>query len=227
MPDSPTQPIRVLLVDDHPTILWGISRLLEAERPRMEVVGQATDRAAAFALARTARPDVILLDLDLDGDCSLDFLPDLRRESDARVLILTGLRDTSLHDRAVLAGARGVLHKTAPVELLLKAIEKVHAGQLWLDRDATGRLFGELAGARERPAADPEALKLAALTPTERRVVVAVARGRGATNRKLAEQLNMSEHTLRNHLASIYPKLGVENRIELFIYAHKHNLDEE
>ena len=219
------KPIRILLVDDHPTVLWGLSRLIEGERPRMELAGQARSRAEAFACARETRPDVILLDLDLGDESSLNFLPELLKEVEARVLVLTGTLDRELHDRAVLAGASGVVLKTEPVEVIIKAIEKVHGGELWLDRATTGRVFIEMARARtQKVAADPEAAKILTLTAKEREVILAISGGSGTTNRKLAERLNMSEHTLRNHLTSIYDKLGVANRLELFMYALEHDL---
>ena len=136
----PKKPIRVLLVDDHQTVLWGLSRLIEGERPRMELAGQARDRAGLFELARRERPDIILLDLDLGDENSLDFLPDLVQEIDAYVLILTGARERDLHERAVKAGASGVVLKDEPVETIVKAIEKVCGGELWLDRAMAGRV---------------------------------------------------------------------------------------
>jgi two-component system nitrate/nitrite response regulator NarL len=154
-----------------------------------------------------------------------DLLPALLKESRARVLICTGVRDTEAHDRAMLRGARGVVHKEEPAETILKAIEKVHSGELWLNRLATGRVFEKLLGVGGRPRLDPEAERIATLTEREREVVQAVV-GRGqSTNKKIAEHLNMSEFTLRNHLTTIYDKLGVENRLDLFKYALRHGLD--
>jgi len=115
-------PISVLLVDDQPAMLWGLEALIGGERPRMTVAGKAYDRNTALRLAAAVQPHVIVLDLDLAGDLSLDFLPELLSLSPARVLILTCLRDRALHERALQGGASGVVLKDEPAEVLLDAI---------------------------------------------------------------------------------------------------------
>lgn len=212
--------IRVLIVDDHPTLVWGLERLIGSQSPRMEVVASAGTAAQALALAAQHRPDVLLLDLDLDGQSSLAVLPQLLPL--AKVLVLTGERDSATLDAAVRMGARGVLRKDAAAELLLKALEKVHDGELWLDRQSLGRVLHGLMQAQE--CVDPERERQAALTQRERRIIEVVLEGRGASNKTLAARLFISEHTLRNHLSSIYHKLGVSNRLELYVYALKHQL---
>lgn len=118
-------PIAVLLVDDQPAVLWGLEKLIGGEWPRMRVVGNACNRDAALKLAATVQPDVILLDLDLAGELSLDFLPELLSLSPARVLILTCLRDRGVHERALQGGACGVVLKDEPATVLLEAIASV------------------------------------------------------------------------------------------------------
>jgi two-component system nitrate/nitrite response regulator NarL len=228
MDTTETAPIRVLLIDDHKTILWGLTRLIASAKPSMEVVGTASGRVEALDAARREQPDIILLDLDLGGDSGAELIPTLLKETGARVLVLTGLRDPETYDRAVLSGARGVVHKEEPAEVILKAIEKVHRGEIWLDRLATGRVLDKLLGAAgQKEPPDPEAAKTATLTAREREVIAAlVAQGQN-TNKKIAEHLHMSEFTLRNHLTSIYGKLGVENRLDLFRYALLHSLAPE
>lgn len=226
MPSTP-KPIRVLLVDDHRSILWGLERLIESEKPRMEIAGKATTVAEAVGLTESARPDVILLDLDLGAENGVDAIPELIAGSRAKVLVLTGIRNPSIHDDAVLAGARGVVGKEDAPENILKAIEKVHQGELWLDRAATGRIFVELSRKGGPEEADPEKQKIASLTARERQIVAAVAGEPGATASTIADRLHISEHTLRNHLTSIYDKLGVANRLELYVYASKHQLRED
>lgn len=221
---SALKPIRVLLVDDHRSILWGLERLIESEKSRMEIVGKATSCAEAVDLAAKVRPDVILLDLDLGGESALGILPDLLAMSKARVLVLTGVRDQSVHDNAVLAGARGVVEKEDPAETILKAIEKVHQGEMWLNRITTGRIFVELSRRNAGDTADPEQQKIDTLTARERKIIVVLADHPGASAKAVAGMLNISEHTLRNHLTSIYDKLGVASRLELFAYANKRGL---
>ncbi len=218
------EPIRVLLVDDHRIMLWALERLIESEKPRMEVVGKATSVAEAFGLVEKSRPDVILLDLDFTAENGEDVIPELIAKSKAKVLMLTGLRDPSIHDDAVLAGARGAIGKKDAPEDILKAIEKVHQGELWLDRAATGRIFVELSRKSGSEETDPERQKISSLTAREHQIVSSFANHAGAPTRTIAERLHISEHTLRNHLTSIYLKLGVANRLELYIYANKHDL---
>jgi len=213
-----------MLVDDHQTVLWGLEKLINGESPKMEVVGKATNCADALRLAKESHPDIILLDLDLGGESGLDIIPSLLKDGRARVLILTGGRDLEVTDRAVLNGARGIVRKEEPAEILLLAIEKIHGGELWLDRGATGRIFVELSRAGGKAPPDPDATRIATLTPKEREVTAAIVKQAGTGNREIAEILCMSEHTLRNHLTSIYAKLEVKNHFELFMYATRHGL---
>ncbi|HEU4351103.1 MAG TPA: response regulator transcription factor [Burkholderiales bacterium] len=214
-----TQPIRVLLVDDHRCVLWGLAKLIESARPQLELVDIATCHREALAAMQKHRPHVVLLDLDLGGESGFDLVPQLA--SEAAVLILTGLRDPAVQERAVVAGARGVIYKTEPAELILKAIERVHAGEPWLDRSAMGRVLQTLSRRQGRPSEPPPH---ATLTAAERKVVAAVVRQRSAPNKVIADALHLSEHTLRNHLSSIYGKLGINKRVELVLHAMEHRL---
>jgi two-component system nitrate/nitrite response regulator NarL len=219
--------IQVMLIDDHQTMLWGLQRLLEGPQNNMKVVASATTvEAARQELARCV-PDVVLLDLDLNGVCSLDLLPLLLANENTRVLIFTGSRDDALLDRAIRGGARGLLRKDAPADQVIKAIVKVSQGELWIEHTMMARVLNELTRPPVTAKPDPEAQRLASLTPREHKIIASIVRGNGALNRSLAESLFISEHTLRNHLVSIYKKLGVANRLELYVYAVKHHLGEE
>src|SRR5258706_13476088 len=123
------QPIRVMLVDDHRSVLWGLERLIDGEKPRMQVVGTATSQADALASIAKNSPDVILLDLDLGGESGINAIPDFLARSKARVLILTGVRDPAKHDSAVLAGARGPVPQEDPAGNILQGVEKAHHAQ--------------------------------------------------------------------------------------------------
>jgi len=217
--------IRVMLVDDHRIVLWGMERLIEGERPTMEVVATATTCESAIELALTTRPDVVVLDVDLLGESKDEVIPALANRHNTRVLILSGARDGKMHDMAVRRGACGVVRKEAPPSTLLNAIRKVHEGQLWLDRATTGRLFVELSKRKADPDKDPEKRKVASLTSREADVVRTLVTKPGADNRELADRLNIGEHTLRNHLSRIYDKLGVPNRLELYVFAQRNGLN--
>jgi two-component system nitrate/nitrite response regulator NarL len=216
--------IRVFLVDDHQTTLWGLERLIESAAPKMQLVGTACRRRDMLAQVPPARPDVVVLDIDLGGESSLEALPDLLRDTDAQVVMLTGVRDSQVHERAMLAGARGVVQKEASADHLLEAIEKVSAGDVWLDPALLGNVLRSLTNPRHRPSRDPDAEKIASLTGRERQIIAAVVREKGAKNKVIADHVHISEHTLRNHLSVIYDKLGLSGRLELFLFASEHGL---
>jgi len=223
-PLAAEQPIRVMLIDDHPTLLWGLEKLINAETPRMSVMGTARNTEEALACLAHETPDVVLLDLDLDGESGLVLLPALLKQTQTRVLILTGERQQNVLDQAVQKGARGILRKDASAEHVLKAIEKTHEGELWLDRGTLGRVFTEFRDPTSARKPDPESLRQASLTARERRIIALVVQSQGASNKSLAQSLFISEHTLRNHLSSVYQKLDVANRLELYVYATRHQL---
>lgn len=224
MTQTAQKPIRILLVDDHQSLLWGLAKLIESENPAMEVVGVAAEMAEALVVAQREQPDVILLDIDLGGVNSLDSLPELLKAVEAYVLILTGVRDTETHDRAMLSGARGILHKEEPAEIILKAIRNVARGEIWLDRRATGRVFSKLLNARNDEAS-PDAARIATLTAREREIINVIINQKRSTNKQIADQMGISEYTLRNHLTSIYSKLEVDNRLELVMYSLEYGLN--
>jgi len=189
----------------------------------MEVVATATDRAHAIETAAKALPDVVVLDSEFVAGETPGIVPALVNGHGARVIVLSSGSCNKLHDAAILHGACGIVHKQEPPETLLKAIAKVFEGQLWLDRASMGRIFVDLS--RQRVAAvDPEKKKLASLTGREQDVVRRLVSHPGADNKKLAEGLHIGEHTLRNHLSRIYDKLGIPNRLELYVFANRHGL---
>lgn len=214
--------IRILLVDDHKTMLWGLERLIQAEGDAFQLVGSASDGIEARALCAEFKPDIVLLDLDLKGSSSIDFLPALIQNGTSKVVILSANRDQATLAAAVKAGARGVVSKEAPTDDVLAAVRKVHGGELWLDQSLMQVLLGQLVA--PSPKVDPEAQRIATLTAREREVIGMIVQGKGALNKDLAERAFISERTLRNHLTTIYQKLDVANRLELYVYATKHGL---
>ena len=152
----------------------------------------------------------------------VDFLPELLSNGLSRVLVLTAAHHTEMLDLAVRRGARGILHKEVSAGQVLKAIEKIHRGELWFDASTMERLFGQLQRARSAPSAEPA--PHASLTARERAIVSAAVQHSGSANHEVARRLFISEHTLRNHLTSIYRKLNVTNRLEMYVYAIRHGL---
>lgn len=187
------------------------------------MAGEASDRTEALSLAAREQPDIILLDVVLDSESSLDFLPELLAAAqEARVILLTGVRDAEVHQSAVRLGAMGVVLKSKAAEVLIKAIRKVQAGEVWLDSAMTAKLLKELSRPSSRQPADPEAVKIATLTEREREIIGLV--GEGLKNKQIAARLFISEGTVRNYLTSIFSKLEASNRFDLILYAYHHNL---
>jgi two-component system nitrate/nitrite response regulator NarL len=125
------QPIRILIIEDQ-AIVGASLRLLLESQPGLKVVGGTTKSSDAIVVARLVHPDIILLDPDVGEADGLDLLPELLSAApQARVLVLTAIRDPEMHRRAVRLGAMGLVTKDRPTEVLLQAIAKVHAGEVW------------------------------------------------------------------------------------------------
>lgn len=217
-------PIRILLIDDHMIIREGLRDLISG-RPGMKVVGDAGTREEALRLASAEQPDVVVLDLDLGKDSGIELLPELLRvATDASVIILTGTRDVEQRDRAIELGAKGVVLKENGAMELLSAIEKVyHTGDYWLEPGATRRLFDKRRAREQEQRPDPEATKIASLTPTERELIAYI--GEGLDNREIAARMHVAESTVRNNLTRIYDKLEIKGgRLGLLVYAYRHGL---
>jgi DNA-binding NarL/FixJ family response regulator len=220
-------PIRIFIIDDHPTIIWGLERLIESEQPRMVMVGKATGCASAMLLIEQAQPDVVLLDIDLGlgKENGLDSIPEILKKSTAKILVLTGVRDTSAHEAAIRAGALGVVGKEIASAELLQAIERVHRGELSIDRPTTERLLATISRKPATVGVSSEEDRMASLTARERDIVLSLMRQPQLPLKEVAGSLGISERTLRNHLSSIYEKLGVSGRLELYVVSSKQTVD--
>jgi two-component system, NarL family, nitrate/nitrite response regulator NarL len=206
-----------------PLVRWGLERLVQTAHPQLELVGMATQIAEAMPMLDRQPADVIVLVVD---GSRIEELADLCAKTRARVLLVTNSPDHAWLDSAVMAGVRGVVRTGEPPAALLKAIDKVHDGELWIDRGATSRIFMEMARQKAADRNDPEKSKIATLTVRERQTIAAVASDASAPGKVIAGRLCISEHTLRNHLTSIYNKLGLSNRVDLYAYATRHSLQD-
>jgi len=214
--------IRIEVVDDHVVVRSGLKLLVESH-PGLAVVAEAGTIRDAVAAAERERPDLVLLDLSLGRESGIDAVSQLKIAAPGvRVLVLTGITDEDAHEEAIRRGASGVVLKESAGDTLLKAIETVHAGEVWLKRTVTARLLRELGGPTAATVPDPQQARIATLTPREREVVVLLARG--LRNREIAAQLHLSEATVRHHLTSIFGKLDTPDRLTLVIYAFEHGL---
>lgn len=204
-----------------PLVRWGLERLIQTANPEFELVGVASDIAESIPLLERQSPDVLVLMAD---GTRVEDVANLCVKIRTKVLVVTSVTEHTWLDSAVMAGVRGIVRTGEPPAALLKAIEKVHGGELWIDRGATSRIFMEMARQKAADRNDPEKLKIATLTMRERQTIAAVASDAAAPGKVIAGRLCISEHTLRNHLTSIYNKLGLSNRLDLYAYATRHSL---
>lgn len=206
-----TPPIRVVVADDHPIVRQGLRLLLSVERD-FALVGEAKNGAEAVQLVAEARPDVVILDLMMPGSDGLAAIPELRLAwPAARILILTSFTDDEKVVMALQAGASGCMIKDSSPEELLAAIRAVARGESALHPLVAQRLLQSL----RRP--PPQEDRFADLTAREIEVLRCVSQG--MSNQQIADQLQVSIRTIHSHIRNLLDKLGLENRIQLAIYA--------
>jgi DNA-binding NarL/FixJ family response regulator len=216
------QAVGVMIIDDHKVVRSGLRMLIDGNA-RMKVVAEAGSREEAIAVATREQPDVILLDLVLGQENGTDLIPELLKAAEeVRILILTGLHDPREHRRAVQLGAMGVVIKETSSDLLLKAIQKIHEGEFWLDRFTTASLLTDMRQANKPKKQETADDRKGKLTVREREVITLV--GEGLRNKQIADRLCISESTVRHHLTSIFEKLGVADRLELLIFAYQNGM---
>jgi DNA-binding NarL/FixJ family response regulator len=213
-----SQPISVLIVDDHPVVRRGLRVLLEVQ-DGIEVAGEAGDGDAALALAAELTPDVILLDLKLPGRDGIAVLAELKAAGSAvqgrapRVLVLTSATEPASASLAVRSGAAGVIYKDVDPDALVRAIRSVHDGHLLLAPEAADSLVRSSGGWGAAGGLD-------SLTRREREVLAEIAKGR--SNREIARALTVSEKTVKAHVSSVLAKLGVQDRTQAALLAVRH-----
>ena len=198
MSDLRSTPIRILIVDDHPVVLAGLTSMLGTQAG-VEVAGSASGGEDALEMLRTKPADVVLLDLRMPGMNGIDTLHALKRAKiNARVIILTSFETDEDIYRAVQAGAQGYLLKDAPQSDMLEAIRTVHAGRRYFPRHIAARLA--------------ERMMRTNLTARELEVLQMLARG--LTNKQIGSALEISGSPVRNHVNSVIEKLEVSDRTE-------------
>lgn len=214
--------IQIFLIDDHQVVREGLKMLIKTH-PNFTVVGEVDNSADALEFVANNEIDIILLDLDLGAENGLDLLPKLVAEgARPKVLVLTGLRDEEKHRRAMTLGARGIVQKERASDHLMKAIEKVFAGEIWYDRTKMGSVLTDMLRSGKHKDITSDEAKIALLTQREREVITLIALG--MKNKPIGQQLFISETTVRHHLTSVFGKLGISSRLELIIYAFEHGL---
>ncbi len=217
-----SEPITVLVVDDQPLFASGIGMLIDAQAD-MQCVGTASDGRQALSEVDRLRPDIVLMDLRMPGLNGLDATRELLSHGTAdekpRVIVLTTLRRDDVVVRALEAGASAFLTKDAEPEQVLSSIRTVHAGDAIPDLATTLSLVAEMGG-ESSPARREETIE--ALSPREREVFLLVARG--LSNAEIATAAYVSEATVKTHIAAILRKLELRSRVQVVVFAHKHDL---
>jgi NarL family two-component system response regulator LiaR len=210
--------IRILIVDDHAIVREGLRTLIASE-PRMELVGEAADGVEAVSLARSLKPDVILMDLLMPRKDGLEAIDEIKQENpDVSILILTSFAEEDKVFPAIRAGALGYLLKDSSPQQLLQAIHDVSRGESSLHPSIALKLVREIS--------QPSDLPPAKHPLTEREVDVLKLVAQGLTNQEIADRLVISEWTVRTHVRNILGKLHLANRTQAALYALREGLAE-
>lgn len=208
--------ISVLIADDQELIRDGLASILHSQ-PGIDVVATAADGAEAVRAARELRPDITLMDVRMPGTDGLEATRQLLRDETppTRVVVLTTFDQDDLVVTALQAGASGFLLKDLPRQRLVEALHAVHAGDLQLAPSITQRLVER--HLRRQPSSARSAA-IERLSERETDVLRRVAQG--ATNAEIAEDLHLSESTVKTHVSHLLSKLGVRDRVQLVITAY-------
>lgn len=223
MDNKRSQPIRIVIADDHPIFRDGLRRLLEAESG-LKVIGEACDGAEAVQLARQLKPDILLLDLAMPRHPGLEALREMSSgagQNAVRVILLTAAAEKNQIVEALQLGARGVVMKDSATQLLLKSIHTVMSGEYWVGRESVSNLVQYLRTLVQSSGEEARQKKFG-LTPRELEIVSAVVAG--YSNKEIAEYFKISEDTVKHHLSNIFDKLGVSTRLELALFAVNQSL---
>jgi len=206
--------IRILIVDDHTVVRHGLRLMLEL-KPGMQIVGEACDGIEALSQARSQKPDVILMDLEMPRVGGLQAISEIHPEFPGiRILVLTSFADSEKIVMAIKAGAAGYLLKDSTPSDLVRAIQDVYCGNFILPTEISQKLvYGLQQPAQSNPAET-------GLTRREREIIRMAAIG--LSNQDIAKKLVISDGTVRFHLSNIFSKLQVCNRSQAILYALRH-----
>ena len=209
--------IRIVLADDHPIVLHGLEQLL-GRHDDISVVATCADGRSAIAAVLEQCPDVLLVDLRMEPLGGLDVLRALAtKAAPCPSIMLTAAASDDEIVEAMRLGARALILKDESPDVLLDCVRRVYRGEQWIDREKVAAAFKRVLQ-RESSAQQT----VSALTPREAEIVKMVARG--LRNKAIAEQLKISEGTVKVHLHNIFEKCGLDGRLELVLYAQDKGL---
>jgi len=216
--------IRVLLADSRPLVLGALEELIDRQRPRMETIGCAGNYERALYLAQRERPDVILLTVFQDTPDVLGAVAAMLRVCSAKVLVLRGMHDAIPAARLLRIGVAGVVTAEDPAEAIVNAVAQVHEAR---DEPPPASAQWAISVGPARRSLRTAGEGVSRLTGRERELIRAVVENPGAKYLVIGAQLGIGEHTVHNHLSSIYQKLNLANRTDLLFYAVRHGLAEQ
>jgi len=213
-PANSKKKIRVVIADDHAVLRESLAALLETQ-PDISVEGRAADGNEALDLVQKHHPDVLVLDLFMPGSDGFEVLRTLDRAgSQVATVVLTGSENEMDYTNVVRLGARGLVLKADGPEKLFHAVRTVAGGELAFSDEMAKRVLANMA---QHARGEASTSSLSRLSDRERQIAYSVARG--LKNRDIAQQLNISENTVKRHLQSIFSKTGVRDRLELAVLA--------
>jgi len=210
--------IKILLVGDYSIFRSALRMLLETD-PKLRVIAETSDPELAIEIASEKAPDIMLIDLpDFGREESFEMFQDVQ----IPVLVLVGQHSAEVYQKCLKTGFSGLVLKRENADTLFTAIEKIHSGDIWFDRALMGETIRQLITEKQMLRDFPKAHITNELTDRERQVVQLICKG--YKNRGIAEELFITETTVRHHLTSIFAKLEISSRLELVIYAFKNGL---
>jgi DNA-binding NarL/FixJ family response regulator len=215
--------IRILIADREEMFREALRRLLELET-EFAVVGDTDDGDRLVSLAVSLKPDVILLDLNLRKRPGIEALREISDRTQARMILLVDIVPNGEIIQALLWGVRGVVRKSAAPALLFKAIHAVAADEYWLSHAGIAALVQNLR-LLSSSIEEQNSRKTSEISPQQARIVEAIAAG--CSNKEIAEDLSLSERTVKYHLTRIFSKFGVSGRMELARFSIKNKLVHE
>jgi two-component system nitrate/nitrite response regulator NarL len=214
-----SDPIRILIADDHPLFREGVAQSLSGV-PDFAVVGQAGSGEEAFLLVGSLLPDVLLLDVTMPGDGGIVTAGKVAAAWPVvRIMMLTVAEDQDTLMAALKAGARGYVLKGVTARDLANAVRVVAGGDIYISPALAGGILFELTANKQ--ASDP----MTSLTDREREILQLVAEG--LTNREIGERLHLAEKTVKHYMTNVLQKLQVRSRVEAALLAQKHGLARE
>lgn len=211
--------IRIVMLTPHPLVSLGLRHLI-AGQDDIQIVGESDVLMAGLDIVARQKPDIVLLELNQGCPPGLEIISELVKAwRRARIILLTSTRDDLFYMKAIQEGVIGVVFMTQSTDLLIKAIHKVNDGEAWIDHSMVAALLVNLKNNQFSAVPNLEVEQFSQLNSREQEIVKLI--GQGLKTKQIADRLFISQTTVRHYLTKIYSKLGVKDRLELLVLAHR------